>query len=75
MTADVAIEVNHKDKALLVPLSAITDGRIKVRRDGKRKVVKLNIGSVDGSWAEVIDGDVSLTDEILVPRREKEKNQ
>lgn len=69
MTADVAIEVAHKDKALLVPLSAITDGRIKIRREGKRKTVKLTIGSVDGSWAEVIDGDVSLTDEIQVPRR------
>jgi len=73
MTADVAIEVSHKDKALLVPLSAITDGRVRVRRDGKRKTVKLSIGSIDGNWAEVLDGDVSVNDEVLVPRPSQKK--
>lgn len=73
MTADVAIEIDHKDKVLLVPLSAISDGRIKLRRDGKRMTVRLGIGSVDGAWAEVIDGDVRLTDEILVPKPEKQQ--
>jgi multidrug efflux pump subunit AcrA (membrane-fusion protein) len=73
MTADVAIEVNHKDKVLLIPLSAITDGRVKIKRDGKRMTVKLNIGSVDGSWAEVIDGDLSVADQILVPKATGEK--
>ena len=73
MTADVAIEVSHKDKALLVPLSAITDGRVRVRRDGKRKTIKLSIGSIDGNWAEVLSGDLSVNDEILVPRPQKKK--
>jgi macrolide-specific efflux system membrane fusion protein len=68
MTADVAIEVNRKDKVLLVPLSAISDGRIKVKRDGKRKTVKLSIGSVDGNWAEVLEGDIDLKDQIMVSR-------
>ena len=68
MTADVAIEVSHKDKALLVPLSAIIDGRVRVLRDGKRKTIKLSIGSIDGNWAEVLDGDISVNDEVLVPR-------
>lgn len=74
MTADVAIEVSHKDKALLVPLSAITDGRVRVRRDGKRKTVKLEIGSIDGNWAEVLGGDISVDDEILVPRPASKKD-
>ncbi|MDX5152521.1 MAG: hypothetical protein R3188_08600, partial [Acidiferrobacterales bacterium] len=73
MTADVAIEVSHKDKALLVPLSAITDGRVRIRRDGKRKTVKLSIGSIDGNWAEVLSGDISVNDEVLVPRPAKKK--
>jgi multidrug efflux pump subunit AcrA (membrane-fusion protein) len=73
MTADVAIEVSHKDKALLVPLSAISDGRIKLRRDGKRKTIKLKIGSIDGSWAEVVEGDVTVKDEILVPKPVEKK--
>ncbi|KPK10340.1 MAG: hypothetical protein AMJ68_09565 [Acidithiobacillales bacterium SG8_45] len=73
MTADVAIEVDHKDKVLLVPLSAISDGRIKVRRDGKRKTVQLKIGSVDGNWAEVIEGDITVSDEIVIPAHAKEE--
>jgi len=73
MTADVAIEVDHKDKALLVPLSAITDGRIRVERDGNRTTIKLKIGSVDGNWAEVIDGDISMNDRILVTKRSDKK--
>lgn len=74
MTADVAIQVSHKDKALLIPLSAITDGRVRVKRDGKRKTIKLTIGSIDGNWAEVAGGDISVNDEVLVPRpREKEE--
>jgi len=74
MTADVAIEVSRKDRALLVPLSAITDGRVRIRRDGKRKTVKLSIGSIDGNWAEVLSGDISVDDEVLVPRPVKNKD-
>lgn len=73
MTADVAIEVDKKDRVLLVPLSAISDGHIKIRRDGKRHTVKLKIGSVDGNWAEVLEGEISINDEILVPRRTSNK--
>lgn len=74
MTADVAIEVSHKDKALLVPLSAITDGRVRVKRDGKRKTIKLTIGSIDGNWAEVLDGDITVNDEVLIPKPAKKKD-
>lgn len=73
MTADVAIEVDRKDNALLVPLSAISDGRIKLIRDGKRKTMQLKIGSVDGNWAEVVEGDVKVNDRILVQRQLEKK--
>ena len=75
MTADVAIEVDRKEKVLLVPLSAISDGRIKIRRDGNRKIVKLKIGSVDGNWAEVLEGDIELDDKIIVSRSGAENFQ
>jgi macrolide-specific efflux system membrane fusion protein len=73
MTADVAIETGRKEKALLVPLSAIADGRVKIRRNGDRMTVQLKIGNVDGSWAEVIEGNIQTTDEILVPKRDSKQ--
>lgn len=68
MTADVAIETGRKQNALLVPVSAIVDGRVRIRRDGKRKTVKLKIGNIDGNWAEVVKGDLRTTDQVIVKR-------
>jgi multidrug efflux pump subunit AcrA (membrane-fusion protein) len=74
MTADVAIETGRKDKALLVPVSAITDGRVRIMRDGKRKTVKLKIGNIDGNWAEVLGGNLRTTDEVIVRRDGRKKS-
>jgi macrolide-specific efflux system membrane fusion protein len=73
MTADVSIEVDRKEKALLVPLSAVSDGRIRIVRDGKRETVKLKIGGIDGNWAEVLEGDVRDSDEILIRKRKEDQ--
>ena len=69
MTADVAIEVGRKENALLVPLSAINSGRLHVRRNGKKKIISVKIGNVDGNWAEVIDGDLHDHDDIIVKQK------
>jgi len=69
MTADVAIEIGRKDNALLAPLSAITSGRIRVLRNGKRQVIPITIGNIDGNWAEVIDGDIFDDDDIIVKNK------
>lgn len=71
MTADVAIEVGRKDKALLVPLSAISSGHIRVRRQGKQVVVPLQLGVIDGNWAEVLEGDIKPGDVAIVQKRDK----
>lgn len=73
MTADVAIEIARRDKALLVPLSAVSDGRVRIVRDGKRMTIKLKIGGIDGNWAEVLEGDIKASDQIIV-KREKGKD-
>lgn len=69
MTADVAIEIDRKEKALLIPLSSVADGRVKIIRDGDRKIVKLKIGNIDGNWAEVLEGDVTVSDQVIVKRQ------
>lgn len=67
MTADVAIEVSRKDEALLIPVTAVHAGRVTVLRDGRRKKIELELGSVDGEWAEVVSGDIQAGDELIVP--------
>jgi len=69
MTADVAIETGRRDKALLVPLSGVSDGRVRILRDGKKVVRELKIGSIDGNWAEVLEGDVKESDQVIIKRK------
>lgn len=66
MSADVSIVVGRQQNVLLIPLSAITNGQVMRRRDGRREKVKVKIGGIDGEWAEVTDDSVLATDEILV---------
>ena len=68
MTADVAIEVSRRNDALLVPASAVAGGKLTIVRNGKRKKVDVVIGSVDGEMAEIISGDVQLSDQVLVKK-------
>jgi hypothetical protein len=68
MTADVAIEVSRKEKALLVPLSSVNDGMVTVLRNGKKQRSKVVIGAVDGAWGEVLEGDILPADWIVLNR-------
>lgn len=68
MTADVAIEIGKIEQALLVPLAAIHNGMVTVKRGGKKEKIKVEIGHIDGMWAE-LKGDILTTeDHVLMPR-------
>jgi multidrug efflux pump subunit AcrA (membrane-fusion protein) len=66
MTADVSIIVGKHRDALLVPIGGLSNGILIVRRDGKKMKVPVKIGGIDGEWAEVLEGDIKMTDEILL---------
>lgn len=69
MTADVAIEVDRKEKALLAPLRALRMGQIRRRRDGGiSQRVPVTLGAIDTEWAEVLEGDLKEGDVILLGR-------
>lgn len=68
MTADVSIEVGKKSNVLLVPLSGVQNGQVRLRRDGKTIVVSVKLGNIDGNWAEVTEGDILPSDEVIVLR-------
>lgn len=66
MTADVAISVAQHENALLVPVAAINNGQVIVLRGGKRLKVPLKIGAIDGQMAQVIEGDLTENDQVLI---------
>lgn len=69
MTADVSITVSTHDNALLVPASAITNGIVLVKRgNDKKEKVSIKIGSVDGAWAEVLEGDIRMSDKVITKK-------
>jgi membrane fusion protein, macrolide-specific efflux system len=70
MTADVAIEVDRKEGALIIPLAAVENGRVLRVRDGEQEGVPVQTGVIEGEWAEVVLGDLRVTDRVLLPERE-----
>lgn len=68
MTADVAIEAQAKEDALLIPVQAVDDGKVMVLRDGNRTQAEVTLGAVSGDWAEVVAGDIRPSDELVLNR-------
>jgi len=69
MTADVSIEVGKHEKALLVPVAGLSNGQLIVKRDGKKIKVQVTVGGVDGDWAEITDGNILESDEVLIQNK------
>jgi HlyD family secretion protein len=67
MKALVKIEGPKKDPALLVPLSAVSDGKVTVKKDGKTEEKPVKLGRSDGTNAEVVSG-LSEGDEVVVKK-------
>ncbi|RZF21828.1 HlyD family efflux transporter periplasmic adaptor subunit [Halobacteriovorax vibrionivorans] len=68
MTADVVIEVGKKKDVLLIPVKAISDGKVLRMRNKKREKVDVTTGNSDGMWVEVVSGDINLDDLIFIKR-------
>lgn len=68
MTADVAIEVGTIDKALLIPVSSIENGKVLVERKNKKIKEDVKIGKMDGAWAEVLSNNLSENDKLFIKR-------
>lgn len=69
MTADVAIEIDRRKNVLLVPVAAISNGKLRVMKGTRVKKIDVKVGTVDGEWAEVTSGELTTDDEVLVRRK------
>ncbi len=70
MTADVGIAVSAVRDSLLVPVAAIDDGKVYVKRGmGKPKAVEVRTGTVDGAWAEIVAGELREGDQLYLGKK------
>jgi len=70
MTADVAIIVRELKNVLLVPTTALEEDTVWVKRPHSLvTAVKVQLGVVDGTMAEVVSGDLHEGDQILIRKR------
>jgi len=67
MTADVAIVVNEKNHAILLPLKYIHQGKINLKVDGKFKSTPIKLGIVDAEWGEILSPDLTESNLIEAP--------
>lgn len=64
MTADVAIVINEKEKALLLPLKFIHQGKINLKVGNRIESTPVKLGIVDAEWAEILSPP--LTEDQLI---------
>ncbi len=65
MTADVAIVVGEKKDALLIPVRSIVAGKVTRVRKNKKEHVPVQLGVIDGEWAEVTSENIHIDDELV----------
>ncbi len=88
MTANVSIIVSSKKDVLMIPNAALRFRPSEMRKgavekgsgvwileEGKPKRVKVSTGISDGSFTELVQGDIKEGQEVIVESLEKAKNQ
>ena len=67
MTADVAISIRENPDVLLVPVAALTDDGVRVKRgQGSPFKVEVKTGIIDGAMAELVSGDLREGDRLVI---------
>ncbi len=70
MTADVAIIIQEKKNALLIPVASLEAGVAVISRNKKTIRIPVKTGLVDGAYAEVTSGDIRDGDQAVLMKRE-----
>lgn len=66
MTADVTIQIGKIKNAITLPLSAVKNGFITLKRNGRWEKVKADIGKIDGLSVEIKNPPLSEQDFVRV---------
>ncbi|HEX7676014.1 MAG TPA: efflux RND transporter periplasmic adaptor subunit [Bdellovibrio sp.] len=70
MTCDVAIVIATHENSLVIPVVAFENGSVwRKRGRSLPKSVPVKIGVTDGTWAEILEGDLAPGDRLLIRRQ------
>ncbi len=70
MTPDVAIIVRTIPNATLIPIQAISNGKIQLAKSGTKNFqwTPVQLGIIDADWAEITSPEIALDDTLLIPK-------
>lgn len=68
MNADMSIEIMKKPKAVLLPIAAITNGHVLLKKAKGSTKLPVVVGVTDSEYVEIISPALSETDEIILPK-------
>ena len=70
MTADVAITLREKKDVITVPVAALDNGSLWIKRGrGIPTLVSVKTGIIDAVAAEIVSGDVQVGDRALIKKK------
>ena len=68
MNADLSIEVSNIDQAILLPMAAVTNGHILIKKGSKTEKIPVVTGVSDSEYVEILSPTLSTEDEIYLPK-------
>jgi multidrug efflux pump subunit AcrA (membrane-fusion protein) len=66
MTADLSIEVSRRKNVMLIPVNALANGQVVIKRGKKKQKISIETGNVNGKYIEITKGDIREKDLIQV---------
>ncbi|MDO9181637.1 MAG: efflux RND transporter periplasmic adaptor subunit [Bacteriovorax sp.] len=68
MNADLSIEIMKNNFATLLPLAAVSNGHVLIKKGKKAEKISVVLGVSDAEFVEIISPPLSTDDEIFLPK-------
>lgn len=66
MSSDVAIVIDEKANALSIPIQALHNSAVTIRRLGKTQQIVVEVGAMNEDYIEVLSNNIQAQDEVWV---------
>jgi len=69
MTCDTAIILRENPSGILIPATAVVNGKVKIKRKGKIEQIRVKTRAVENGWVEVVDGNITTDDTVFYDKK------